>query len=117
MAAVVCWCLFLLSACSQSAEEQERADARRIQAERIAIVERQTDEAIDQARARCSESGEEFRRLLREHNGYFSDSLLRNLPRSLEFVRGIQAASAHHDPSKPCAGIIDSVARAQGLVR
>jgi hypothetical protein len=107
----------LFGACTSSAEKDEQAEARRIYAKRIAVVQQQADQAIEQVRARCSETSAEFRRLLREHNGYMSDSVLGNIPSSLELLRGIQAASAHFPTPRPCARIIDSVARAQGLTR
>ena len=106
----------LLAGCTSSAEQDEQAEARRIQAERMAVVERQADQAIEQVRAHCSETAAEFRRLLRKHNGYMSDSLFSNLPSSVELLRGIEKASAHYVTPKPCARIIDSVARAQGLI-
>ena len=114
--ALILSCVALLASCTSSRHD-EQVEARRVAAERIAVVDRQADQAIEQVRAHCSESPAEFRRLLREHNGYMADSAFRNMPSSVELLRGIQAASAHYNPPRPCAPIIDSLARVLGLVK
>lgn len=115
-------CLVLVIGCETSS--RQIAEARRVETARYAVVIRQLEAAIDSTRRRCSESGAEFRRILENHHAYqpVSEPTVERMKATLqtvrlEFLHDIEAATQKHDPLKPCAALIDSIAVARQAQR
>jgi len=111
--------LVLLASCGPSEEELQRRkeaadDSARVR--RWAIVLNLVERDMRTAKQHCRESMDEFRTLLTKDS-----SLTVQINGKMEplgqFILGVRAATEHHDSTKSCATLVDSVASATRKAR
>jgi hypothetical protein len=109
-------CLVLLASCGPSREEHRRAVEDTLQTIRFTLLHTMNERDIQSAKKQCHESTDQLRALLIRDSSLTVQFKGQREP-VLPFAGELQLATARHDSTMSCAGLVDSVARAMHAER